>query len=83
MAYHQYFPIEFIQLQEELSKHEDVMAALSVVEDKSVGGILAALCTIFGIVIDGTFNELELRGIADMLTRELYNKRTGIVITGH
>lgn len=79
MATHQLFPDEMIALQDELMNHPDVMTALSVTDDKSMGGILASLCTIFDIVIDGVFNEKEICGIAAQLTKELRQRRTLIV----
>ena len=79
MVIQQFFPPELLELQAELVHHEDVMVVLSVTEDKSLGGILASLCTIFDIVIDGVFNEKEICGIAAQLTKELRQRRTLIV----
>ncbi len=78
----QFFPPKLLALQEELSKHDDVMQALSVCEDKSMGGILAALCTIFDIVIDGFLDQEQVELLAEQLTKELYQKRT-LIITLH
>ena len=82
MATLQFFPPELLELQAELVHHEDVMAALSVTEDKSLGGILASLCTIFDIVIDGTFDEKQIKELATILTKELYQRRT-LIVTLH
>jgi len=82
MVIQQFFPPELLELQAELVHHEDVMAALSVTEDKSLGGILASLCTIFDIVIDGTFDEKQIKELATILTKELYQRRT-LIVTLH
>ena len=45
MAVHQYFPPEILALQEELTKHPDVMEALGKTESMYFEDRLAAICT--------------------------------------
>lgn len=78
MAYHQYFPVEFINLQEEMTKHPDVVEAMSKCPSQFLEDRLAALCTHLGFEIDGEFDVDELSALAEVITKKLYEKRTGI-----
>jgi hypothetical protein len=81
MAYHQYFPVEFLQLQEELAKHPDAVAYMNTCESMYLEDRLAHLCTYLDIAVDDQFDIDELSELAGMITRKLYEKRTGLVVT--
>lgn len=81
MSHHQYFPVEFIQLQEEITKHPDVMDSLAKCESKYLEDRLAWLCTYLDILVDDDFDIDELSALAGMIVNKLYEKRTGICIT--
>ena len=81
MAVHQYFPPEILALQEELTKHPDVMEALGKTESMYFEDRLAAICTHLGILIDGDYDVDEICALCEAITNKLYEKRTGIVLT--
>lgn len=83
MTYHQYFPPEILLLQEEITKHPDVQEALAKTESMYFEDRLAAICTHLGILVDGDFDVDEICALAEMITRKLYEKRTGIVTLSH
>lgn len=83
MADYQYFSPAIIMLQDELCQHPHAMEFLSrnckgsaSMEDK-----LAMLCVYCDILVDDSFNASELDDLCNLVTSELYKKRTGIIIT--
>ena len=83
MADYVYFHEELLQLQEEAAKHPPLVIALGNLHNPDVGEALATVAHYLGIPIDQTFNHSELLAFADMLTRKLYEERTGLVLTIH
>lgn len=81
MAHHQYFPVEFIHLQEEMLKHPDVVNYMGSVDSPYLEDRLAALCTFLDILVDDNFDVDELSDLAQMITNKLYERRTGICLT--
>lgn len=74
-----FLPQEFIDLQEELSKHPELVAELEGQCDsfESALGILAAK---FNVVLDGQYNGDDLKGIAKMLTNKLRGSNAMILV---
>lgn len=81
MADYVYFHQELLQLQEEISKHHELMLGLSTLHNPDIGESLATVAHYLGIPVDETMNQSQLLAFADMLTRKLYEERTGLVIT--
>ena len=81
MADYVYFHQELLQLQEEVAKHPELMLGLSTLNNPDIGESLATVAHYLGIPVDETMNQAQLLAFADMLTRKLYEERTGLVIT--
>jgi hypothetical protein len=90
--HHFYFPIEFIELNKEVSYHPDciikVMQATDFVQKNpftlqiDMGDWLTAfcvklmaICTYLNILVDGEYNEQQLRELADICTSRLKEQR--------
>lgn len=82
MAHYEYFSPALILLQDELCNHPP---AMSFIAANATGNTpeekLAALCTYCDILVDDTFNPKELDSLYDLVTRKLYEMRTGLIIT--
>ena len=81
MTYYEYFPQELIDLQQELAQHPDAVAHMLLCDSKYMEDRLAHLCTFLDILVDDEFDIDELCDLATMVTRALYKRRTGLVIT--
>ena len=81
MADYVYFHQELLQLQEEVAKHPELMLGLSTLHNPDIGESLATVTHYLGIPVDETMSQAEVLAFADMLTRKLYEERTGLVIT--
>lgn len=81
MADYVYFHQELLQLQEEVTKHPPLIIALGSLQNPDIGESLATVAHYLGIPVDETMSQSEVLAFADMLTRKLYEERTGLVIT--
>lgn len=80
MAYYEYYPKEFILLQDELFHHPELMTKLAEVPAEDLGERLATIATHCGMLVDGYLDERGLATFADILTRKLYEKRSLIIL---
>lgn len=71
MAYHEYFPEEFIQLQLEIEKHPLLIQRLQKHAGLGLEVIFAETCHYCSYAIDGEFTPDELVRIADKLIWKL------------
>lgn len=78
---HNYFPQEFLDLQEELGKSPPAQDHMMLCDSPYIEDRLAHLCTYLDILVDDDFNIDELSELAGMCARKLFEKRTGIVTT--
>jgi hypothetical protein len=81
MADYHYFPTEFLDMQQELGKHPDLMQEMTKCDSVYLEDRMAHLCTALGIVVDDTFDCDELAELAELITKTMYEKRTGLCIT--
>lgn len=82
MAHYEYFSPALIMLQDELAQHPPAMEFLSRnCRNGDFAEKLAYLCTYCDILVDDDFNPNELDGLCNLVTAELYKKRTGIIVT--
>jgi len=81
MADYHYFPQEFIDMQIELAQHPDLMQTMAACPSAYMEDRMAHLCTALGIVVDDTFDCDELAELATLMTKKMYEKRTGLCIT--
>lgn len=81
MAHYEYFPEELTTLQDEILKHPQLVLALGTLQNPDVGESLAMVAYYLGIPVDTTLTGTEVLAFADLLTRKLYEERTGLVIT--
>lgn len=80
MAYLEFFPPEFIALNEEITHHPPLMDLLQNHPQKEFEVLLAQICHYCNIAIDGIFDEKDLVKIAEMCTERLRGRRVGIVM---
>jgi hypothetical protein len=72
------FPQEYLDLQQELRHHPDIVELLQKHEgDLHLG--LAEIAAHFNIILDGQYFESDLTRLAEILTKKLYEKRTLII----
>jgi hypothetical protein len=77
----EFFPEQFIALDREVSKHLPLVEELSALpHTTSFEERLAHIATYCDTLVDGTFTQKELCDIADILTRTLIEKRTGLLL---
>lgn len=86
MAYLEFFPPEFIALQQEicnhpvlqkrLQKHHDIDAELQFSK------CIAEICAYCNIAIDGNFDEKMLMELSDVCTKRLRSMGAELVVTG-
>ena len=78
-----YFPVEFLDLQQELGKHPPAMKYMESCPSAYLEDRLAHLCTYLDVAVDDSFDIDELSELAALLTKKLYALRTGLVISGN
>ena len=71
MAHHEYFPIEFVQLQREIAHHPLLIQRLQKHGALEMETVFAEVCYYCGYAINGTFMPDELVKIADTLIHKL------------
>lgn len=81
MAHLQFFPPEILTLQEEVYKHPPLVEILRNKDSKYFEDHLAEICTYCGIAIDSDLDIQAVCLLAEQLTKELYSKRTSIIIS--
>lgn len=81
MADYHYFPQELLDLQEELGKHPDAVLHMDKCPSPYLEDRLAHLCTYLDILVDDEFDVDELCALAEMITKKLFARRTGIITT--
>lgn len=82
MAYLQYFPEEFIQLQKEIEHHPLLIQRLQKHHDLGMEVIFAETCHYVGYAINGTFTPEELTRVADRLVWLLRDTAIKSAISG-
>jgi hypothetical protein len=92
MAYHHYFPKEFIDLQIEISYHPDLILQIMKASEWTYKNPftgetqrtdwetafltkLAATCTYLNILVDGTYDERQLKELSTICTNRLMAQR--------
>lgn len=85
MATLQFFPEEFIQLQQEIIKHPTLQHRLQKHHDADpelqFAKCIAEICAYLGISIEGTFGEEELKNLAHICVMELRSRSAPIIVT--
>lgn len=86
MATLQFFPEEFILLQQEILNHPVLMHRLQKHHDTDselqFAKCVAEICTYLGIQIEGTFGEMELTKLAGICVMELRRKDAPEIFSG-
>lgn len=82
MSYHEYFPTEFIDLQEELTytAHQKLQEILAHNKEEDWLIKLAQICAYCEVVLDDWYTNEDLLKIAKICKRKLVEKREGVVI---
>lgn len=80
--HHEYFPVEFVQLQLEISHHPLLIQRLQKHPQLELELIFAETCHYVGYAINGTFTPDELLKIADKLIWELRQTAVRSAISG-
>ena len=82
MAYHEYFPEEFIQLQLEIGHHPLLVQRLQKHHDLGMEVILAECCHYCGFAIDAELDGEQLAALADRLVWKLKSLAVREAIVG-
>jgi hypothetical protein len=82
MAYHEYFPEEFIQLQLEMNHHPLLIQRLQKHSNLGMEVILAETCHYCGIEIDAELDGEQLAALADKLRTKLLQMNIREAIKG-
>lgn len=76
-------PMEFIELNVEISHHPDLIRKLNelliLTPNAGVEEKLAEIAAHCNILLDGLYDEYDLKGIATLCTKRLQEMRTGII----
>lgn len=76
----QYFDPRVIALNQELTFHPDMQELLGKHAPDNFEMKMAELSSAFGIILDGDYYPEDLNNLAEILTRKLYERRTGVVL---
>lgn len=82
MAYHEYFPEEFVQLQVEMGHHPLLIQRIQKHKNLGMEVILAETCHYCGIQIDAELDGEQLAALADTLRNKLLNMKVREAIKG-
>lgn len=74
------FPDEIIDLHTEVRKHPTLMKLLHDQENKDVYIQLLEIASYCGIVVSGDYSHSQILKLCENMTKQLYVRRTGIVI---
>lgn len=80
MAHLEYFSSEKLGLQEEVSKHPELMRLLANHPAAEFETKLAEIAAYCEVVLDGVYSPEAIDKLCDILTRKLYEKRTLIIL---
>jgi len=75
-----YFDRRRLALQQELQFHPDVVEKLQRYRADNFELILSEICSVFGIVLDGDYLPEDLNCVCEILTKKLYERRSGILV---
>lgn len=86
MAYHQYFPEVFIELNLEIyNHHPELLDKLTKHRDRDpelqFAKIIAEAAAYVNVALDDTYDEMMFIGIADEVLKRLKKKREIIIVT--
>lgn len=73
------FPIEFVELNKEVSLHPGLMEYLAAKPQLDFYEKLAEIATYCGILVDGKYSREQLAVICHALIMDLRERRTGII----
>jgi hypothetical protein len=76
-----FFSDALIALNREVSKHPDLVELLQKQELRDMEVRLAEVAAYCGVALDGDYYPADINNIADICTRRLMEKRTGIITT--
>lgn len=80
----QFFPIEFLELNAEITHHHDLITYLYQVridsKDSSLELMLSSVAAWLGILLDGAYTQDDLKRLATILTEKLRDKRTQSIL---
>jgi hypothetical protein len=82
MAYHEYFPEAFVQLQVEMGHHPLLIQRLQKHTNLGMEVILAETCHYCGIAIDAELDGEQLEALADTLRQKLLGMKVREAIKG-
>ena len=79
--YHEMFPLAFLALQEEIQKHQALLAnLLQLPKDSSMEMKLAEVTAFCGIILDGFYDEEQLIEICEDCVRRLKQARAELIV---
>lgn len=75
----EFFDDRLIALNEEVAKHPDLGNILGNQPNRDIYILLAEISSFCGIVLDGDYTKQDILDLAEILTKKLYERRTGII----
>ena len=82
MAYHEYFPEAFVQLQIEMGHHPLLIQRIQKHANLGMEVILAEICHYCGLEIDAELDGEQLEALADTLRNKLLSMKVREAIKG-
>lgn len=72
-------PAEMVDLQDELSKHPDMLQKLRAEGHETFSEAIGSVAAELGIVLDGAYSEEDIKGLCRTLTQKLRARRSPII----
>lgn len=82
MAYLEYFSPQRLALQREIAQtgHENLWPLLANHPPSEFEMRLAEIAAYCEVILDGVYSQEEIDKLCEILTRKLYEKRTGVIV---
>ena len=82
MAYLEFFSEARLNLQKEIAQdgHEALWPLLAKYQASEFELRLAEIAAYCEVILDGVYSQQELDKLCEILTRKLYEKRTGVIV---
>ncbi|MGL5074245.1 MAG: hypothetical protein ACRDBG_00170 [Waterburya sp.] len=80
---HQYFHENVIALQEEITKHPELMEILAKQTSEEPYIHVVEVATYCGVILDGDYVKNEIEDLCGVLVKKLQQKRCILILPGH
>jgi hypothetical protein len=80
MSHHEYFHPDIIELQKEIQRHPPLAEIIKQNQDQPFVVLLGHVAAYCNVIVDGSYNYLEIVHVCGKLVEKLQDKRAGHVI---